>query len=229
MIRHYEIEWWVRKLKLNDYFSLARFGDGEFLCIEGRKGANSHGCKYTKELKTDLMSLILDPDTTLFKGMQRITTGQFRKIRPYLVGNWFDTEVFGDAMAEGRFGPFFHALKGYHVIVVSSAEKRAIRDSLPFMYGHFIETPLTNTHAEKDWIVRQCLAYHANDMRPKAFLFACGMAAGTIVHALHGRMKNTFLIDIGHVLDPFIGDNSREYLKHVPHETLMQNLNDPTE
>lgn len=229
MIQHKQLDWWVNKLKKNEYFSLARFGDGEFLCLQGRQGANSHGCKYTPELRSDLVSVMEYKDTNFYKGMQRITPLQFSQIRPLLEGEWFDTEVFGDEMALGNFGSFFHSLKAYNVVIVSSAVKRKVSDTLPFMYSHFIETPHTNAHLEKDRIIAECLAYKPVDIRPVVFLFACGMAAGTFVHALHGRMPITFLIDIGHVFDPFIGDNSREYLKHVPKKTLMKNLYDQTE
>lgn len=212
MITHYPISWWVEKLKTP--FSLARFGDGEFLCVEGKQGGNSHGCAYTPELRADLIACM--EDTRILKGMQRILPSQFRRIRPMIKGEWVDTEVFGDALAAGELKPFFDELRKKKIVIVSSREKKII--DLP--YVHFIETPRTNTHAEKGRIVDEILQYN----NPFVYLFACGMAAGTIVHALNGKIPGASFIDIGHIFDPFVGESSRDYLAHVSMETIMKNI-----
>lgn len=216
MITHHPISWWVKKL--DEPFSLARFGDGEFLCIEGKQGRNSHGCSYTPELRADLISVLRD--NRILKGMQRIEPRQLHKVRPLLQGEWVDTEVFSEALAEGELKPFFDKLRGMDmdVVIVSSKEK----DIFPIPHD-FVETPKTNAHAEKNSIVNEVLIHMAARSNPTVFLFACGMAAGTFVSALHGQGNHWFL-DIGHILDPFIGDPSREYLKHVPQETLLKNV-----
>lgn len=215
MITHYPISWWTEKL--HTPFSLARFGDGEFLCIEGKKGGNSHGCDYTPELKADLIAIM--EDDTILKGMQRILPSQLRRIRPLIKGEWVDTEIFGDALAMGELKPFIDVLKNKRLMIVSSKEKRAI----PIPYVHFVETPRTNTHAEKNRIVEEILA-NLDVSGVEIVLLACGMAAGTIVHELSKREKNVSFIDIGHIFDPFVGESSREYLKNVSIETINKNL-----
>lgn len=212
MITHYSIAWWAERLRTP--LSLARFGDGEFLCVQGKRGGNSHGCAYTPELRADLEACLADERIT--KGMQRILPSQFAQVRSLLTGEWVDTEAWGDAIADGSFAPFFQALRELPVVIVSSAEKR----KAPIPYVHFIETPRTNTHAVKDEIVRRVQEYG----QPACYLFACGMAAGTIVHALHGTLPGSSFIDIGHILDPFVGEQSRDYLRDVPKKTLERNL-----
>lgn len=212
MITHHALPWWIEKFQTP--FSLARFGDGEFLCIEGREGRNSHGCDYTPALRKDLIEALKADE--LLKGMQRILPSQHARVRPLLTGEWVDTELFADLLAQGELKPFFDMLRTREFVIVSSADKR----NFPITPSHFIETPATNTHAVKDDIMAQVLKHR----RPCIYLFACGLSAGTLVHALHGLIEGATLIDIGHILDPFCGDSSREYLKHVDTETLNKNL-----
>jgi hypothetical protein len=214
MITHYPLPWWIKRL--DSPTTLARFGDGEFLCIQGRGGENSHGCSYTPELKADLVSILEEKDTNFLKGMQRILPSQFREVRPMLKGTWVDTELFGDLMAAGEMKPFFDLLRKRNVVIISSKEKRSFS-----FYEHFIETPRTNTHAERERIIEEVLKYG----KPYAYLFACGMAAGPLVHRLHGKINGATLMDIGHILDPFCDEGaSREYLKNVPNEVISRNL-----
>lgn len=218
MIKHFPIQWWADKINKNEYFSLARFGDGELLCMEGRKGGNSHGCGYTPQLKEDLVGITRNISTNFYKGLQRITPQQFAYARQYTEsGEWFNTEEFADALAKGEAKPLFEAFKNHRVVIISSKVKRAFKG---FPYNRFIETPHTNTHEVKDKIVKEILEVKI----PGIYLFACGMAAGTLVNTLHGKIKQSWFIDIGHLFDPFIGDNSREYLKEVPQEILNKNL-----
>lgn len=218
MIIHQPLEWWVNKIKNNEYFSLARFGDGEFLCMQGKQGENSHGCAYTPQLHNDLITVANKTDINFFKGLQRITPKMFSWVRQYTeIGQWYNTEEFADRLAVGEFKQFFEVLKNRTVVIVSSEEKEPIADW--FTDGYFIKTPKTNSHKEKEYIVKQCLNHG-----PAVFLFACGMGAGPIVGALHNKLKKSFFIDIGHIFDPFIGDKSREYLKEIPQEILNLNL-----
>lgn len=218
-IEKHDIAWWANEIRTAP-FSLARFGDGEFLCVAGRSGGNSHGCAYTSELKADLVSILESNETNFLKGIQRIEPWQLEQMSPHMqVGRWVDTEIFADALAAGELKPLFDALRERPIMLVSSAEKRKAADFLPIK--HFVETPRTNAHAEKYFILHQVMKYAG----PGAvILFACGMAAGTFVHALHGKIPGATLIDIGHILDPFIGEASRDYLIGMDEDVLMRNI-----
>lgn len=216
-IAQHSIEWWAERLRKP--LALARFGDGEFYCVQGRPGGNSHGCAYTPALRDDLMAIIEDEDPELLKGMQRIEGWQLTQVKPYLKGNWIDTEIFADSLAAGKLKPFFDALREKPLMLVSSAEKRKASEFLPIKY--FVETPRTNAHAEKWSIINSIHEYNPVDM---TVLFACGMAAGTFVRALYKQYPDASFIDIGHILDPFIGEASRDYLLDMDEEVLMQNI-----
>jgi len=221
MLKYKPIEWWVKQIKEDKYFSLARFGDGELLCIMGKKGHNSHGCNYTPELRADLIKAAVKVDRRYFKGLQRVLpkmAEQFKDLTSQ--PDWYDSEVFADALATGKLKPFFEALKNKHVIFISSEEKQAIYKYLKFKSADFYTVPFTNAHVKKNGIIRIILETN----KPGVYLFACGMAAGTMVNELHGKIKDSFFIDIGHILDPFIGDLSRDYLLNIPNEILRQNL-----
>lgn len=214
MITHHPISWWVDQLKENKYFSLARYGDGEFLCVFGRHGANSHGCRYTPELRDGLIKSL---DAPILHGQQRLTPDMHNMARLYTKnGEWVDTELFADELAVGGLKPFFDALREKDIVLISSAEKRAS----PIPYKHFIETPRTNTYNERERIINEVLGYG----KPATYLFACGMAACPLVAELHGKLEDSFIIDIGHILDPFLGENSRFYLNDVSKEILLKNL-----
>lgn len=214
MIEFHDIHWWAERMR--HPLSLARFGDGEFLCVQGQKGANSHGCAYTRELREDLITLIADEDPTLLKGMQRILPTQLQQVRRHLKGTWVDTEIFADALAAGELGPLFDTLRTKKLVIISSKEKRRI----PFSHELFIEVPRTNAHVEKERVVKEIIDFG----KPMVYLFACGMAAGTFVHALHGKIPGASFIDIGHIFDPFIGEASRDYLIGIKPGLLMKNL-----
>lgn len=225
MIQHKPLQWWADKLNSDQAFSLARFGDGELLCMLGKQGGNSHGCAYTPALRYDLLECARNK--LLWHGLQRITPGQFAQARQFTDhGEWFNTEEFADALAVGAAKPLFEALSKKTVVVVSSAAKRHVYKSLKFK--HFIETPLTNAHMQKKRIADECWSAAYLYGRPMVFLFACGMAAGPIISEVDRQFRikdhEHWLIDIGHLLDPFIGDRSREYLKDIPQEILDQNL-----
>lgn len=213
MITHYPIKWWVERFKKP--ISLARFGDGEWLCIEGKSGGNSHGCAYTPELRVDLLSCLTD--NGIVKGMQRILPSQYRRIRPHTAfGQWVDTEVFADELAEGNLKPLFDLFREATIVIISSKEKRVV----PLPYAHFIEVPRTNAHAEKDRVVKEVLEYG----KPALYLFSCGMAAGPFVHALHGKIPGASFIDIGHIFDPFCGEASRDYLRNIDPVKIAANI-----
>lgn len=199
-------------------FSLARFGDGEFLCIQGHSGGNSHGCAYTLELKQDLIDALEERDKLFLKGMQRITRHQLLQIEPLLSGSWVDSEIFADSLARGELMPLFRAIQEKRSVLVSSSGKEKILQYFPKM--DFIEVPRTNAHAQKEQILEKCRAHKDAEI----FLFACGMAAGAFVHALHKEMRGVTLFDIGHIFDPFCGEMSRDYLPGVDPVILRSNL-----
>ncbi len=148
--------------------------------------------------------------------MQRILPEQLQRVQHLLVGEWIDSEVLTEALAEGLLGPFFRELERRGMVIISSQDKVRI----PFKYEKFIETPKANAFEQRRRIINEIKEYG----RPVNYVFACGMAATAFVSELHGTIPGASFIDIGHMFDPFIGDMSRSYLYSADPVKLQRNI-----
>lgn len=206
-------------IELGTFFSIARYGDGELYCLEGRQGENSQGCKYTEELRSDLIKT-LEPKKGVIHMVSSTMLAEdkiaFEKYAELHDRKWLDTEIFPEGIKSGELKKFFDAIRKYPIVIISSEEKRKV----PLPYVHFIQTPISNTHAEKERIKSEVLAYG----KPAVYLFACGMAATVLAYELHDMIPYSWFLDIGHILDPFIGIKSRGYLEELTHEQIFKNL-----
>lgn len=215
-MKSYSIDWYVDKFNKGETFSVARYGDGELMCMEGRQGGNSQGCQYTPELRQDLLKS-LEPKAGLIHLVSSTMLIEDQKtFEKYKNGEWGDTEVFPEALKSGELKKYFDAIRKYKIVIISSKEKRA----LPIPYDHFIETPYCNTYFEKQRIINEVLAYG----EPAVYLFSCGISAGVITNELHGKIKGAWFIDFGHIVDAFIGVMSRGYLEELTHEQIFKNI-----
>lgn len=217
-MRKESLEFYVNKLKNKEYFSLARYGDGEFYCLWGRGSRNSNGCYYTPELKKDLEASFHhrhDPD--FIYGMQRVLPQDMSKAEAMYPVDWYDSEVFGDCLAAGKLYPLIAQLRLMKTVVIGNDSLRPI--SRIFYYNHFISVPESNAHKEIDRVIEEIL-----DFGPACYLFSAGMAANAMVARLHKQMPETFLFDVGHIWDPFVGNLSRCNLEHMSDEEIEMNL-----
>lgn len=223
------LDYYVRRLRELDFFSLSRYGDGEWLCIFGKAGGNSNGCAYTPELQHDLIQSLMHKDPNFLYGMQRILPSQLLQADNYLrrhhfpIDNWFDTEIFADSLQTGDLFPLIKVLRQMPVIMIANEEWKWSNQL--FEPKLWIKVPRANAHAHKDRVIREVMAYG----KPAVYLFSCGMAACSFVSELHGKIKDSFFIDIGHIWDPFSGLKSRDYLATLSDEIINQNLHAKTE
>lgn len=215
-MKSYNLQYYVDKLKRSEKFSLARYGDGEFYCMWGKQGQNSNGCRYSPELQQALHdSMNHQYDPTFIYGMQRVLPqDQARAEKDYPETDWHDTEIFSEAVANGELFPLIQQLKKMRLVVIGNAEIR------PFIFEHFnayfVEVPKSN----------------AFDFKPKipfwrntVYLFSCGMAANAFISELHGKV-DAWLIDVGHIWDPFVGSMSRCDLEGKTMEDINENLHE---
>ncbi len=79
-MKYYNLQYYVDKLKNGEKFSLARYGDGEMLCMWGRQGQNSNGCRYSPELREALLySMKYKDDPSFIYGMQSDLEGKTKE------------------------------------------------------------------------------------------------------------------------------------------------------
>lgn len=214
-MKSYNLQYYVDKLKKGEKFSLARYGDGEFYCMWGKQGENSNGCLYSPELREALIkSLRHKDDLSFIYGMQRVLPQDQAKAEKEYPGiDWHDSEVFGEAVARGELFPFIEQLRNMKLVVIGN------ESIFQFIYKTlkpqvFIKVPPVNafTADVKIPIIKDAV-----------YLFSCGMAANAFIAEFHGKVDG-WLIDLGHIWDPFTGNMSRCDLEGKTLEEINRNL-----
>lgn len=216
-MRHEPLSYYVDRLKSGKFFSMARYGDGELYCMWGKNGRNSNGCYYTPELRKDLLaSLCHNDDETFIYGLQRVLPQDRKRAETDYPVNWFDSEIFGDALVEGKLYPLIAQLRLMKTVVIGHDGLQEV--GRVFYYNEFISVPPSNAHEMKQSVIKT-----VQKIGPAVYLFSCGMAANAFISELHG-MENTFLLDVGHIWDPFVGNLSRCNLEGLTKEQIERNL-----
>lgn len=196
------LQYYVDKLKNGERFSLARYGDGELYCMWGRSGRNSNGCWYSSKLSHALnRSLKHKDDPTFIYGLQRVLPKDQERAEKYDV-NWHDSEFLGEAVANGELYPLIKQLRKMNVCFIGNESIKPVLDYFPG--ASFVEVPPDNAYEEHERVISEIKNYGIADV----YLFSCGMASNAFISRLHGKV-NAFLIDVGHIWDPFVGKMSR--------------------
>lgn len=201
------LQYYVDKIANGETYSLARYGDGELLCMRGKNGANSNGCDYTPELMGGLYSS-MEPREGFIHGMQRVLPHDAEYMERFWPDiKWHDSEVFGEAAAKGELDNFIAEVNKHPVTVIGNY---SIRDATLKLFPNrwFIEIPPMNALTDKQRVMDNILWEDRFSKEPKIYLFSAGMAANVMVSELHGRVKG-WLLDVGHIWDPFAGSRSR--------------------
>lgn len=220
------LQFWVDKLKNGEKFSMARWGDGELYCMWGRNGKNSNGCRYSPELRAALLAAMI-PKEGFYHGLQRVLPHDEARVkREYPNIEWYDTEVFSIAVAEGKLFPFIEQLRKMPLTVISNKDvfptvTSVLSGEKQNHINYTIEVQKSNAYEEKEWVI-EAIMRRAND-GPRVYLFSCGMAANAFIHELHGKVDG-WLIDAGHIWDPFYGLMSRCDLEGKTMEDIDKNL-----
>lgn len=213
-MKSYNLQYYVDKLKNGEKFSLARYGDGEMLCMWGKKGGNSNGCRYSPELREALLdSMKHKDDPSFIYGMQRVLPqDRARMEREYPI-NWHDTEIFSEAVANGELFPLIEQLKKMKVATIYK------RDPVEIIGNDYsLIVPAFDAYDVREEIENFILENKAD-----VYLFSCGMAANAIISSLHGKV-DAVLLDIGHIWDGFFGEMSRCDLEGKTVEDINKNL-----
>lgn len=211
----YNLQYYVDKLRNGEKFSLARYGDGEMLCMWGKQGANSNGCRYSPELRSALFySMKHKDDPTFIYGMQRVLPKDKERIEnEYPDIDWHDTEIFSEAVANGELYPLIEQLRKMRTVAIYKRNPSRIIGCI----ANYI-TPPFDSYDKRDEII-EFIKNNPADV----YLFSCGMAANAIISELHGTV-DSWLIDVGHIWDGFFGEMSRCDLENKTIEDIERNL-----
>jgi len=214
-MKSYKLQHYVDKLKRGETFSFARYGDGEMYCMWGKRGGNSNGCRYSPELRAGLLdSMKHKNDPTFIYGMQRVLPqDRTRMENEYPDVDWHDSEFLGEAVASGELYPFIEQLKKMPLTFIANASIRPFV-AKEFPGAQFIEVPASNAFDTPPPFLM---------IDNRVYLFSCGMAANAFISQFHGS-GNRWLIDVGHIWDPFVGNMSRCDLEGKTKEDIDKNL-----
>jgi hypothetical protein len=206
-------------------FAQANYGDGEWSCILGRAGKNVNGEVYNPELAAALTETLVD------HGGMWCGTNPGRKLeaevdawieRKKVAPRWVWKETLSGANVDGKLAPVFQALRHRHVILVGPEHLRALPAAVVEVAA-FIPVPDSTAWRTADQVVRRLWWLGSEIGGILVVLFAAGMGSNLMIHRLwKTHSDRVILLDVGAILDPYVGVWSRKgYRKRTFHEHSM--------
>jgi hypothetical protein len=196
----------IEAIELGRPFSFSRWGDGEFAALFGDAGANCDGVKYAPDMVTELAAILNSrPRYTIGKQPYHplnYTRERIAQIEA-LGLKWANADVFHDASKAGKLKPFLKALEGREVTIIGNPRLRKLET--------FFDFDFVDVHGNDAWSQRHELL--AKVPKRGIVMFAAGITSNWLIDKAHGN--GATLIDIGSLLDPFVGDRTRNYHKGV--------------
>jgi hypothetical protein len=224
---------YVHQMSLRMPFSFARYGDGEWASVLGKRvkpDKNCDGHTFYPAMQQAFRKVFAElrdqPDCyDYWLGMQPMALrmwglriDKFLKRRGLHDRQWYDADVFHVASRDGELMPLIRALQDLPVVVVGPNHLRTL-DQV-FGYNEFIPVPPRNCFLQLDGIIagiRKALKQQRDDV--VAVTISASMPAELIIHELYKDYgEQAFLIDLGSVFDPYVGVRSRKY-----HQGMTQN------
>ena len=217
ILHNHPIEWYLQKIRAGEHFSLGMYGDGEWQCIFNAFGAkftqNAEKTDYTPQLTQRMLDSLrfspnpdkppfyfAAPDT--FKTNAQYFT--YEKQIDVILGRlnrrieFVEKNVWHREMCEGNLYPVIKELRSHNLVIVSNKMLRGL-DFLK--YDKFVEVGYPNAFQDMQRAVKECLEYG----KAGIYIFACGIPAALFVQALHGKIKDSWFLDLGSIWDGFVG------------------------
>ena len=197
-----------QKLRDREPFSFARYGDGEFNAIYGKKGANCDGHEYFPDMGKRLREA-LESKPNYIVGLQPLTLAserwpQIQKDFPDI--QWVDADSIHNASIDGRLNDLISILYGRAVIVGPKHLQALVKGN---GFG-IIEIPSRNC-----WESYTEVAESIRDVMFSARPYNCVflLCASMMSEVLVDEYKDSgyTFIDMGSALDPYCGVKSRRY------------------
>lgn len=219
-IKKIPLQSYVDRLRSNQYFSFARYGDGEWRILI--KGCGLVACRLqvvNPQMQVDMIrSLTVHVNESgLIFGMQNYAVRIYGHLIPIFLQkyklediHWTEADVFHYASRDGLLYPLIKQLREMKVVIVGPSFLRKL-SKRTFNYTKFIEVRPKNCYAQQPIIKSNILKVHTELKENVVYSFCCGPLAETLILDLHSQMSKNFLIDFGSVWDVFCGWKSRGY------------------
>lgn len=219
----------IERLEKNEPFSFSRWGDGEWEAVLGLREENESNCdghQYFPSLKEGLHQILISDPPSLF-GMQKLAYHKLigREIDTYLKKysiqrEWLNADAFHIASSNGKIRSFFNLLATKKILLVGPAHLRRLK----LFDFDFCEVPEKNC-----WLHRERVIHEIKEIverkEPEVILFCAGMTSNWFVDQLNPWFAG-FVIDVGSLLDPYAGKNSRNYHNKLNTEIAARGLTD---
>ena len=218
--------YFIDKLKNNETFSVARYCDGEWICmLEIPRAINTVRAKDAgrgfPEFSKKLLEIVENPieyDICI----QPYALKLFKKyIDPYIKAiDYFNADVFCNMSLEGKINELFNALSDKNVIIVGPEYLTKLSNRVNFAH---IKTPFGTLVQDFDGIEENLLSLLAKtslDTKDTVLLYSCSFAAKALIDTVYKKYKTQLTqMDMGSVFDPYCGVFSRGY-----HRKIGENL-----
>ena len=173
-------------------------------------GSNEH--EVLPELTVKIRQVVanLNPDHINALQPFSLTFKEFEPIIPHI--KWVNADVFHNASEVGELSPLFKSLQGKDVTLISCADKKQFNPS-----WSFIEVRPKNSFLDYQMVLDKVF----KSSKDKIFLFA---ASRMSVPVIYDGPNDCTMIDIGSLLDPFVGNIIRGYHKRMTKDIIKKNL-----
>ena len=214
-IKELPIEYYIERLRKNEYFSFPGYSDAEWIAMLKTSIGNqtAAGQLWTDEIGDQLLTSIKAhrKDPSFMPAYPKIINqwGLGKEIEKFMYSHGLHNTTFyerdmvtDDLAAEAGLAPFIKQLRLMDVYLVGNITLRGLH-FLNYK-KHFVTETLYNFHVET-----RAIKTMVNDIlefgKPGVYLFSVGMSDAVMISELHGKMKDSFLIDVGSMWDAFVG------------------------
>lgn len=197
------------KLRKQEPFSFARYGDGEWNAIYGKQGCNCDGHEYFENLGVNLKYAVESQCgiNSIIMGLQPLTIASQRIVdihKDFPNINWVDADSIHNASIDGRMDQLFDALKDRNVILVGPQHLRQIAN----WYMIFVKPVNCWLHYQT---TLEDITSEINRTDKPVVLLCASMMSEVLIDEIHGCFDDATCIDIGSAFDPYVGVKSRRY------------------
>lgn len=222
-IKHdYELSHYTDLLLQKIPFALTRWGDGEFSAIFKDRGGNCDNHQYFSEMGDELERIILMTyciQENFYYGLLPIAIKVHgNRIEDYFTKHespeWVNGRVIMDASRSGQMSGFTMALNRNHLLLVGPGfiVNQWWRGGL-FNVRDFIQIPERNAFLEIENI-KSKIRVKLNTGKYTAVLYCAGMNTEIMISEMWDSYDQSIThIDLGSVLDPYFGRESRKYMR----------------
>ena len=225
-----EYSLFLDKLENNEYFSLMSYADGELSFIFDRLSVSPREV-YTPDCREELINAL---DVCKLSNCYLATIKRPGRIYQRIVKqgkklfkekglhekDFFDSNLFYSVLMRGKLLPLIEIFRERRVVIIGSNPLRKLNDSF-FEYAKFIEVPRKRATLERERVLKEILDFG----KPAIYAFSAGIVSNILISKVHGKIKNSFFLDLGSIWDAFLGIEFKGWLlKELDDSIMKKNL-----